>query len=66
MYDPHTHESRGFGFMAMGSVEEGDVPVTALNAAELMGKSHHCRKGSSCPYPTLGRYYEPPKHNDFE
>jgi hypothetical protein len=47
MYDPHTHESRGFGFMAMGSVEEGDVPVTALNAAELMGKSHHCRKGAS-------------------
>ncbi|KAI0297563.1 hypothetical protein B0F90DRAFT_1633957 [Multifurca ochricompacta] len=39
MYDPHTRESRGFGFVTMESVEEAEAAVTALNATELMGKT---------------------------
>lgn len=39
MYDPHTRESRGFGFVTMESVEEADAAVTALNATDLMGKT---------------------------
>ncbi|KAI0299833.1 hypothetical protein BC826DRAFT_714965 [Russula brevipes] len=39
MYDPHTRESRGFGFVTMESLEEAEAAVTALNATELMGKA---------------------------
>lgn len=38
MYDPHTRESRGFGFVTMETAEEADAAVTALNATELTGK----------------------------
>jgi transformer-2 protein len=39
MYDPHTRESRGFGFVTMESAEEAEAAVTALNATDLMGKN---------------------------
>jgi transformer-2 protein len=39
MYDPHTRESRGFGFVTMESAEEAEAAITALNATELMGKA---------------------------
>lgn len=39
MYDPHTRESRGFGFVTMESVEEAEAAVAALNGAEIMGKA---------------------------
>ena len=39
MYDPHTRESRGFGFVTMESSEEADAAITALNATDLMGKN---------------------------
>ena len=38
MYDPHTRESRGFGFVTMESTEEADAAIVALNSTELMGK----------------------------
>ena len=38
MYDPHTRESRGFGFVTMESAEEADAAITALNGTDLMGK----------------------------
>ncbi|KAI9066476.1 RNA-binding domain-containing protein, partial [Trametes sanguinea] len=38
MYDPHSRESRGFGFVTMESVEEADAAITAMNGAEIMGK----------------------------
>ena len=38
MYDPHTRDSRGFGFVTMESAEEADAAIVALNATELMGK----------------------------
>ena len=39
MYDPHTRESRGFGFVTMETGEEADVAITAMNGTELMGKT---------------------------
>ncbi|THU92876.1 hypothetical protein K435DRAFT_582683, partial [Dendrothele bispora CBS 962.96] len=36
--DPHTRESRQFGFVMMETSEEADAAITALNGIELMGK----------------------------
>lgn len=38
MYDPHTRDSRGFGFVTMETGEEADAAITALNGTDLMGK----------------------------
>ena len=50
MYDPHTRESRGFGFVTMETAEEADAAVTALNTTDLMGKVMNVEK--VCLYPT--------------
>lgn len=50
MYDPHTRESRGFGFVTMETAEEADAAVTALNATELMGKAMNVEKVSLSLY----------------
>jgi transformer-2 protein len=39
MYDPHTRESRGFGFVTMETSEDADACVAALNGTELMGRT---------------------------
>ncbi|KAF8736861.1 hypothetical protein AX14_013793 [Amanita brunnescens Koide BX004] len=68
MYDPHTRESRGFGFVTMETTEEADAVVASLNGTELMGKImtvDKARRGRART-PTPGRYYGPPKRNDYE
>ncbi|KAF4573672.1 hypothetical protein EYR36_008190 [Pleurotus pulmonarius] len=66
MYDPHTRESRGFGFVTMETAEEADAAITALNATELMGKVMNVEKArrGRARTPTPGRYYGPPKRFD--
>lgn len=66
MYDPHTRESRGFGFVTMESAEEADAAITALNATELMGKTLNVEKArrGRARTPTPGRYYGPPKRDE--
>ena len=39
MYDPHTRESRGFGFVTMETAAEADAAITALNGTDIMGKT---------------------------
>ncbi|KAA1467869.1 RNA-binding domain-containing protein [Dentipellis sp. KUC8613] len=68
MYDPHTRESRGFGFVTMETAEEADAAITALNATEFMGKTmtvEKARRGRART-PTPGRYYGPPKRHERE
>ncbi|KAH0837790.1 hypothetical protein J3R83DRAFT_5970 [Lanmaoa asiatica] len=68
MYDPHTRESRGFGFVTMETAEEADAAITALNATEIVGKIitvEKARRGRART-PTPGRYYGPPKRHDYE
>lgn len=52
MYDPHTRESRGFGFVTMETGEEADAAITALNATDLMGKTLNVEKVYSA-FPTI-------------
>lgn len=47
MYDPHTRESRGFGFVTMETGEEADAAITALHGTDLMGKTLTVTKVSS-------------------
>jgi len=68
MYDPHTRESRGFGFVTMETAEEAEAAITALNSTDLMGKVmtvEKARRGRART-PTPGRYYGPPKRNEYE
>jgi RNA recognition motif-containing protein len=39
MTDPHTRESRGFGFVTMETIEGAEAAVNQLNGSELMGKT---------------------------
>jgi len=68
MHDPHSRESRGFGFVTMETGEEADAAITALNSTELMGKVMTVEKArrARARTPTPGRYYGPPKRSDFE
>ena len=68
MYDPHTRESRGFGFVTMESAEEAEAAITAMNGTEFMGKVcsvEKARRGRART-PTPGRYYGPPKRHEYE
>ncbi len=38
MHDPHTRESRGFGFVEMETPEEAEAAINALNSSELFAK----------------------------
>ena len=39
MRDPHTNESRGFGFVTMESPAEADAAIAALNGQDFFGKT---------------------------
>lgn len=47
MHDPHTRESRGFGFVTMETNEGADAAIAALNGFEFMGKTMSIEKVSS-------------------
>ncbi|KAI0079543.1 hypothetical protein K474DRAFT_1591839, partial [Panus rudis PR-1116 ss-1] len=47
MYDPHSRESRGFGFVTMETAEEAEAAITALNGTDLMGKNITVERVSS-------------------
>jgi len=66
MRDPHTHESRGFGFVTMESAAEADAAIAALNGQDFCGKTlviEKARRGRART-PTPGRYYGPPKRRE--
>lgn len=66
MRDPHSHDSRGFGFVTMESPEEAEAAVTALNGIDFMGKAINVEKArrGRARTPTPGRYHGPPKRSE--
>ena len=53
MYDPHSRESRGFGFVTMESAEEADAAIAALNSTDLMGKVMNVEKVTCVSPPVI-------------
>lgn len=61
--DPHTRDSRGFGFVTMESAEEADAAIAALNGTMIGDRTisiEKARRGRART-PTPGKYYGPPK-----
>lgn len=63
MVDPHTRESRGFGFIRMSTAEDAERAMTGVSGTEIDGRVVTVEKAkrSRPRTPTPGRYYGPPK-----
>ena len=67
MRDPHTRESRGFGFVNMTSVEGADAAKEGLQGEVHEGRTLSIEKARRAKprTPTPGRYYGPPKRKSL-
>lgn len=63
MRDPHTRESRGFGFVKMVTAEEADAAKEALQGETYEGRTLSIEKARRARprTPTPGKYFGPPK-----
>jgi len=67
MVDPHTRESRGFGFVQMASAEAADAAKEALTGEEKYGRVMSIEKArrGRARTPTPGKYFGPPKRRSY-
>jgi transformer-2 protein len=65
MRDPHSKESRGFGFVKMVTSEQADNARDGLNGEMLEGRSLSIEKARRARprTPTPGKYFGPPKRD---
>ena len=63
MKDPHTQESRGFGFVKMVTAEQADAAREGLQGENIGGRTLSIEKARRARprTPTPGRYFGPPK-----
>jgi RNA recognition motif-containing protein len=63
MLDPHTKESRGFGFVKMMTAEEADAAKEGLQGEVIEGRTLSIEKARRARprTPTPGKYFGPPK-----
>lgn len=63
MKDPHTHESRGFGFVKMVTPEQADAARDGLQGEVIEGRTLSIEKARRARprTPTPGKYFGPPK-----
>ncbi|EME48408.1 hypothetical protein DOTSEDRAFT_39776 [Dothistroma septosporum NZE10] len=72
MRDPHTRESRGFGFVKMVTSAEADAAKEALQGEVYEGRTLSIEKARRARprTPTPGKYFGPPKrglpHRSFD
>jgi len=66
MRDPHTRESRGFGFVKMVTAAEADAAKEALQGEVYEGRTLSIEKARRARprTPTPGKYFGPPKRDD--
>ncbi|KAI9719343.1 MAG: nuA3 HAT complex component nto1 [Chrysothrix sp. TS-e1954] len=67
MRDPHTKESRGFGFVNMTNGDNADAAKEALQGEVYEGRTLSIEKArrSKPRTPTPGKYFGPPKRDDM-
>ena len=67
MKDPHTQESRGFGFVKMVTAEQADAAKDALQGEVIEGRTLSIEKARRARprTPTPGKYFGPPKRGKF-
>ncbi|KAI9882867.1 MAG: hypothetical protein M1823_005386 [Watsoniomyces obsoletus] len=67
MLDPHTKESRGFGFVKMVTAEQADAAKEALQGEVIDGRTLSIEKARRARprTPTPGKYFGPPKRDDY-
>lgn len=63
MTDPHTRESRGFGFVNMVDVTGADSAISSLSGTSIAGRTLSIEKAKRKRprTPTPGKYFGPPK-----
>lgn len=67
MRDPHSKESRGFGFVKMVTSEQADAAKEGLQGEVHQGRTLSIEKARRARprTPTPGKYYGPPKRGEF-
>lgn len=68
MKDPHTHESRGFGFVKMVTPEQADAAKDGLQGEVIEGRTLSIEKARRARprTPTPGKYFGPPKRGSSD
>ncbi|KAL8957851.1 MAG: hypothetical protein Q9193_004981, partial [Seirophora villosa] len=68
MKDPHTQESRGFGFVKMVTAEQADAAKEGLQGENIEGRTLSIEKArrSRPRTPTPGKYFGPPKRGKLK
>lgn len=66
MRDPHTKESRGFGFVKMMTPEQADAAKEGLQGEVIEGRTLSIEKARRAKprTPTPGKYFGPPKRSE--
>ncbi|KAH6655330.1 hypothetical protein BKA67DRAFT_534260 [Truncatella angustata] len=66
MRDPHTKESRGFGFVKMVTSDQADAAKDGLQGEVIEGRTLSIEKARRARprTPTPGKYFGPPKRGD--
>jgi RNA recognition motif-containing protein len=67
MRDPHTKESRGFGFVKMVTSDQADAAKEGLQGEQYEGRTLSIEKARRARprTPTPGKYFGPPKRGQF-
>ena len=67
MKDPHTQESRGFGFVNMVNASQADAAKEGLQGEVIEGRTLSIEKArrSRPRTPTPGKYFGPPKRGEI-
>ena len=68
MLDPHTKESRGFGFVKMVTAEQADAAKEGLQGEVIEGRTLSIEKARRArpTTPTPGKYFGPPKRGQLK
>ena len=67
MKDPHTKESRGFGFVKMVTSDQADAAKDGLQGEVVEGRTLSIEKARRARprTPTPGKYFGPPKRGEL-